>query len=277
MVQDLSGFVPEVWSKKLSLNFDNNGVAMQVVNKDYEGEIKTAGDTVKIRGLGDITVRNYSSNIVYDELSSDTQNLLIDQKKYFAFKCDDIEKAQSNIDIISKYTERADIAIDLTKDTRILSHVAQAGTSNTQAAITKDNVYSVFVDIMTALKDANAVRSGMTGKKMPWVIINPTIEAVVLQAPEFIQDITGEKVRRGGSIGEMAGLEVLVSTNFTASGGVHNIMAGTNEAITFAGQVVKVEAMRLQDSFDTAIRGLYVYGSKVVNSAALVKQPVTVS
>jgi hypothetical protein len=86
MAQDLSNFISEVWSKKLTKILDKSGVMMQCVNRNYEGEIKNAGDTVNIRTFGDVTVKDYSGTITYDDLTSPMQTLLIDQKKYFAFK-----------------------------------------------------------------------------------------------------------------------------------------------------------------------------------------------
>ena len=280
MPQDLSNFIPEIWSKKLSVLLDKSGVMMQCVNRDYEGEIKNSGDTVNIRTFGDVTVKTYSGSITYDELTSPTQQLLIDQKKYFAFKVDDVTKAQSNIDVMAGYLDRAKVAIDLAKDTFLLAKHADVpsgnivGSETTPVALDQDNIYANFVALAKALKKANAIAKG----QKPFIIINPDIEAVLIQAPEFIQaSQAGDKTLREGSIGRIAGLDVLVCTNFEAVGGKHYVMAGTNNAVTFASQVVEVESIRLQDSFDTAVRGLYVYGAKTVVPNALAKLICTVS
>jgi N4-gp56 family major capsid protein len=281
MTQDLSNFIPEIWSKKLSVLLDKSGVMMQCINRDYEGEIKNSGDTVHIRTYGSVTVKTYSGSITYDDLTSPLQDLTIDQKKYFAFKVDDVSKAQSNIDIMAGYLQRAKVAIDLAKDTFLLAkHVDvpsgnTVGTESVPIALTKDNIYTNFVTIAKLLKKANAVKKD---GKSPFIIINPDIEALLVQAPEFIQaNQIGDKVIREGSIGRIAGLDVLVCTNFEAVGGKLYIMAGTNDAITFASQVVEVESIRLQDSFDTAVRGLYVYGAKTVATNALAKIIATVA
>lgn len=280
MVQDLSNFIPEIWSKKLSILLDKSGVMMQCVNRDYEGEIKNSGDTVHIRTFGDVTVKTYAGSITYDELTSPTQSLLIDQKKYFAFKVDDVSKAQSNIDIMAGYLDRAKVAIDLAKDTFLLAKHADVPAGNTvgtdlaPVALTKDNIYENFVAVGKALKKTNAISKG----QKPFIIINPDIEALLIQAPQFIQaSQAGDKALREGSIGRIAGLEVLVCTNFEAVDGKLYVMAGTNNAVTFASQVVEVESLRLQDSFDTAVRGLYVYGAKTVVPNALAKLICTVS
>lgn len=233
-----------------------------------------------IRTFGDVTVKDYSGSITYDDLTSPTDTLLIDQKKYFAFKVDDISKAQSNIDIMAGYLERAKIAIDLAKDSFLLGkHVDVpagnvVGSDVSPVALTKDNIYTNFVAVAKALKKANATSKG----QKPWIVINPDIEALLIQAPEFIQaNKTGDTTLIEGSIGKIAGLDVLVCTNFTDTAGKYYVLAGTNDAVTFASQVVEIESLRLHDSFDTAVRGLYVYGAKTVLADALAKLVCTVA
>ncbi len=280
MAQDLTNFVSEVWSQKLTTLLDKSGVMMQCVNRNYEGEIKNSGDTVHIRTFGDVTVKDYSGSITYDELTSPTDTLLIDQKKYFAFKVDDISKAQSNVNIMAGYLERAKIAIDLAKDSFLLGKhvdvplVNIIGSDSTPVALTKDNIYTNFVAVAKALKKSNATSKG----QKPWIVINPDIEALLIQAPEFIQaNHTGDKTLMEGSIGKIAGLDVLVCTNFSVTAGKYYVLAGTNDAITFASQVVEIESLRLHDSFDTAVRGLYVYGAKTVLPNAIAKIVCTIS
>jgi hypothetical protein len=276
MAQDLTNFIPEVWSKKLKKILDNSGVMMGRVNKNYEGEIKKSGDTVHIRTFGDVTVKDYSGSITYEDLTSPTDTMTINQKKYFAFKVDDIAKAQSDIDIMAGYLDRAKVAIDLSKDTYLLSKVADAHADNviSTSVLTKNNIYAKFAGIAKLLKKANATSSG----QKPWIIINPDIEDLLVQAPEFIQaNGAGQKVIEEGHVGRVSGLEVYSCTNFSDVAGTFNIMAGTNDAITYASQVTEIETIRLQDSFDTAVRGLYVFDAKTILTKALVKAVFTLS
>jgi hypothetical protein len=278
MVNDINAYIKEVFSKKLAMNFDNKGVHLQVTNKDYEGEIKQGGDTVHIRSLGDIPAKNYSGGVIYDDVVGGDDTLVIDQAIYFAFKASDIEKAQSDIEIFKNYEKRAAISVDLQKDTFIQSKVDDAHANNviTFGALTKNNIYSAFVQVREKLETANAVN---TSGKRPWIIVNPYIKALLVQAPEFTQATSfGENVLRKGALGEIADLDVMLSTNLSSSGaGTYNIMAGTNDAITFASQIEIVETLRLQNSFETAVRGLYVYGAKTVNNEALVKLNCTIA
>ena len=281
MANDYTNFIPEVWSTKLSAILDNSCVMMQCVNKDYEGEISKAGDTVHIRTYGNVTIKTYSGSVAYDDLSSPMQDLLIDQQKYFAFKVDDISKAQSNIDIMNGYLGRAKKAIEIAQDTFLISKYADVPAGNivhangAALALVPTNTYNELAQMARKLKNSNAIQSG--GKK-PWLLINPDVESVLVQAPEFIKaSDLGDKTVREGSIGKVAGLDVLVCTNLVAVGGKIPVLAGINDAITYAAQITKVEEIRLEGSFDTAVRGLYVYGAKTVLPAGLALTWVTVA
>lgn len=273
-------FIPEVWSQKLTALLDNSGVMMQCVNKDYEGDIKASGDTVKIRSFGDVDVSTYTGTISsYSELSASSQELVIDQEKIFAFKVGDIATAQSNVDILNGYMERAKVAVDLVKDTYLLGKHADVPAANTLGtdaspiALTKTNIYSYFVNIAKILKKSNAASAGKT----PWIVINPDVEAVLMQADQFIHATqAGDNTLRDGSIGKIAGMDVLSSTNLTANNGKFYVMAGTNDAITFASQVANIEKLRDPNSFADLVRGLYLYGAKTVVPEALAKLICTV-
>lgn len=106
-------FIPTVWSARLLANLDKNLVALQFVNRDYEGEISAYGDTVKINQLGDITIKDYTGADIDDpeELDSTQQILAIDKAKYFNFAVKDIDKAQSNVNLVDGSMQRASYAM----------------------------------------------------------------------------------------------------------------------------------------------------------------------
>lgn len=279
---DLNAFIKEVYNNtKLAKNYDNHGKAMQCVNKDYEGDIKQAGDTVHIRKRGDVSVKDYAGTVVYDGISGTSDTLVIDQKKYFAFEVDDIDKIQSDIELIKGYRERAMINVNLAKDSFVMSKYVNADSANdVSVTLTKNNAYAMLNEVMRKLTDSNAVidRKQPNGQR-PWIIVNPTITEIFRQSPELIQATPqGEKVIREGTLGVVAGFDLLESTNFSSTGsGTYHIMAGTNEAITFASQFEEFELVRLENSFGTGCRGLYIYGAKVVNAKALSAITVVIS
>ncbi len=272
-------FIPEIWSKKLNNMLEKNCVMLQCVNRNWEGDIKQQGDKVKIITPADVTVSTLtSSNIAYSSLTPTSMELEIDQKKFFAFKIDDVAKVQTNGDIMEAHLNNAKKAIEEVQDSYLLAmhtNVTETNTVGSEASpitLNKSTIYENFVKLSLTLKNSDAVYSGVR----PWVVINPNIEAYLLQSPEFISaHNVADKTLREGSIGRIAGMDVLVSTNLTEVDGKYYILAGTNDAITFASQLAKIESLRDKDSFSDLVRGLYLYGAKTVQPKALAKMIVS--
>lgn len=293
--RQLSKIIPEAWSLSLNKKLDKSGVAMKMVNKIYEKDIKNYGDTVNIGEIGDVTVSDYSEEVsgggvTYQRVDATSQQLKLDQTKAFGIFLSDIAQGQSNIqDLQSKFEARAKTAIDLVKDTFILSAFSEIPAENKKdnVTLTKDNAYSVLVWLAKTLKNNNAIQTKndkvfktnqAAGEAMPYVVINPDVEAILVQSPDFIHATNaGDRVLREGSIGTIAGLDVLVSTNLPTIEGKVNIMAGINEAIAYAGNISKVETLRDDKFFGDNVRGLYVYGKKVVLPKALAGMTVDVA
>lgn len=291
------GIIPEMWSLNLNKKLDNSGVGMKIVNRIFENEIKDFGDTVHIGELGDVTISDYSEDVTnggvaYQRVDATTQTLKLDQSKAFGIFLSDITQKQSTQkDLQDKFERRAKTAIDLVKDTFILTSFADIPAENMKGSdeepvvLTKDNVYSVFSWLAMKLKENNAIETlGDTVAKdnnpkeaLPYVVINPRVESILRQSPDFVHATNaGDKVLRTGSIGAIAGLDVLVSTNLPTTDNKVNIMAGINDAIAFAGNVSKVETIRDDKFFGDNIRGLYVYGKKTILPKALAGAVVSV-
>ena len=274
-----SVFIPEIWSQKLNNMLTKECVMLQCVNRNWEGEIKNQGDKVKIIQPADVTISTLGTDTLeYKELAPTSTDLVIDQKKFFAFKINDVAQVQSNTDIMEAHLRNAKKAIEEVQDAYLLSLHSNVTTANTVGSessaisLDKTTIYSKFVDLALRLKNSDAVSAGVR----PWVVINPTIESYLLQSSEFISaHNVADKTLREGAIGRIAGMDVLVSTNLTAVSSKYYVLAGTNEAITFASQLAKIESLRDQSSFSDLVRGLYLYGAKVVQPNALAQMIVT--
>ena len=273
-----SAFIPELWSQKLNNMLEKNCVMLQCVNRNWEGEIKNQGDTVKIITPAKVSVSTLTDdNISYSSLAPTSLDLKIDQKKFFAFKIDDVSAVQSNTDIMEAHLSNAKKAIEEVQDSYLLGLHTDVPTANivgseeSPITLSKTTIYENFVNLALALKNSDAVHSGVR----PWVVINPTIESYLLQSSEFISAYNvADETLREGSIGRIAGMDVLVSTNLTDVDSKYYVLAGTNEAITFASQLSKIESLRDKDSFSDLVRGLYLYGAKTVQPKALAKMVV---
>ncbi len=274
-----AAFIPEIWSQKLNAMLEKECVMLQCVNRNYEGEIKNQGDKVKIITPAAVKISTLdSSNISYSELEPTSMDLVIDQKKFFAFKINDVAQVQANTDIMEAHLKNAKKAIEEVQDAYLLAQHANVdaknivGSDEKPVTLDKATIYEQFVNLALALKNSDAV----SATKRPWVVINPTIESYLLQSSEFIGAYkVADETLREGAIGRIAGMDVLVSTNLTAVSDKFYVLAGTNDAITFASQLAKIESLRDKDSFSDLVRGLYLYGAKTVQPKALAKMVVS--
>lgn len=272
-------FKPEIMSKELLRNMDANSVWLDCVNRNWQGEIKNQGDTVKINQPGDITVKTYvkGTPMVYESPNGKQDTLVIDQQKYFAFDIEDIDEVQANIALVGQYFDRARTAISLEKDTYIATKAwagIDAGNIVTAptGGLTKDNAYSVFVQLRAALRWSNAIKNNGRGYdgKQPYAIVDPAVMGVLLSTDQAIHATNaGDETIRRGSVLRFAGFDIKESTNLDRTETKHKIIVGTTEAITFADQITKTRTLEDKDDFVAHCAGLYLYGGAVLQGKAL--------
>ncbi len=272
----VTSFIPEIWSARLLEHLDKAHVYAALMNKDYEGEIRNAGDTVHINTIGDITVGTYTGTaITYEDLATTDQELKIDQSKYFAFQVDDVEKAQALPSLVEAATQRAAYAINDAADAYLAGVLAAGGTAMTAASLTAANIYENLVAIKVKLDQQNVPTEGR------WVVVDPQAHGLLLQDQRFVSfgtDITNERLVNG-RVGRAVGMDIYVSNNVpktTASNvTTYSIIAGVPMACTYAEQIIETEALRSETTFKDKVRGLHVYGAKVTMPTAIAVLPAT--
>lgn len=267
-------FTPEVWSKKLTVRFYENTCLTEISNTNWEGEIQGQGSKVIIRQPPTISIGDYviGSKISYQELADDKIELLIDKAKYFAFKIDDIDKAQNDIPAMNAATQDAAQRMRILVDTHVFGTVyADAGAAITTTVVNKTSVLDWLVDAGTKLDEANVSPEGR------WVLIPPWVAGTIKKSDLKDASLSGDNtsILRNGRLGMIDRFTLYVSNCLANNGTTWQCMAGHKMAITFAGQISKTEPVRLQDTFGDAIRGLKVYGFKVVQPEALLSMPCT--
>lgn len=270
----VTNFIPELWSARLLNALDKSHVFANVVNRDYEGEIKKMGDTVHINTIGAVTIGTYTQNTDFssgpETLATTDQTLTIDQAKYFNFQVDDIDAAQAAGDIMDKAMTRAAYGLADASDKYIAGILAGAAdTSNTVSAsavaLTSSNVYENVVKMRTILDKANVPTAGR------WLVIPPEMYALILLDDRFVK--TGgemaEGILRTGLVAQAAGFDIYLSNNCVNSSETYTIVGGVDSAATYAEQIVSTEAYRPEKRFADAVKGLHVYGAKVVDKAQI--------
>jgi len=283
---NLDAFVPEIWSRNLIANIDQNNVAKAVMtNSDYEDEIRNFGDTVQVRTFGNITVSPYTrgTTIVPQSLVPVRETLLIDDAKYFAFDVDSLDIAQNDVNAIQGYTGRAGVAISNAIDTYIFTKAFAGalagnaiGTAATPINITADTagtaVYQQLVACGLKLDSANVPAQGR------WIIVTPYVKSLMLQSTTYFLRATdmGDSVVRSanlgaadaarvGFIGQAAGFDVYVSTNLPTNATYWANLFGQNSPVCYAAQIPPgtLEVLRLETTFATRVRGLLLEGAQV--------------
>lgn len=265
----LDNFTPEIWSAQLLVNLHNTLVfgSGAVVNRDYEGEIRSYGDTVRINSIGGVTVSDYTKDTdmsARQVLSSAQMALVIDQAKKFDFEIDDIDQAQNNPKVMGAAMREAAFSLANTTDSFLSAMINTAvPAGNTLANVSRAGVgasYEGLVDLARVLDENNAPPQGR------WVVVSPLLYASLLKDARFVS--FGTEVNRATIanrvVGTIAGFDVLVSNAVPTPGASPTILAGSTLAATFAEQVSKVEAYRPHARFADAMKGLHLYGAKVV-------------
>ena len=269
----ISTFVPPIWEARLLEHLDKALVYGNLVNRDYEGDIRNQGDTVKINQIGDITVNNYTkgSNITYESVDGTPTTLAIDQAKYFAFKVEDIDQVQANVNLVDGAMARASYALRDVVDKHIAAHYTDVtntiGDDTTPESITSANkAYEALVDLRTALDEKNVQSTGR------FVVVPPAFYAYMLKDSRFVAAGTSktDSVLANGFIGQAAGFDIYQSNNVpNTEDTLYKVMGGTRQGISYAQQILSTEALRLEGTFSDAVRGQLVYGSVTVQPKAL--------
>lgn len=265
-------FIPEVFSKLLQAKFYKTSVLPAISNTDYEGEISGQGDKVVIRTVPSVTINDYSGSITTQELTTGKVELLIDKAKYFSFLGDDILKAQADIDYVTKASDDAAEGMRVAVETDVLAGVVTGATTiGSQTTISATNVLTSILSMSTALDNLNIPEEGR------FIVLSPEFISLLKQSELRQAYLTGdsESPLRNGKVGVVDRFTVYQSNMlYTASSGTDNgythVLAGHPKAISFASQFTNTETNRMESTFGDQVRGLKVYGSKVVVPDALV-------
>lgn len=269
-------FIPTVWAARLLNALDKALVYGQpgVVNRDYEGEIRNAGDSVKIASIGDITVGTYTkdSDMTVQTLDDADQMLSITQQRYFNFIVDSIDKAQQNVNVMDSAMREAGYKLMDLADQFIAGNYVYAptdtgiGDDTTPLLGLASNVaYNMLVAQKVKLDERNIPTTGR------FVIIPPFLHGALLQDSRFVSAGTAKTDERlaNGVVGRAVGFDVLLSNNVpNTSGAKYKVIAGHPMGFSYAEQIVRVETYKPEKRFGDGVKGLHVYGGKLVRPQA---------
>ena len=271
-------FIPTVWAARLLVALDKALVYGQanVSNRDYEGEIREAGNTVKIASVGNVTIGDYikNTNISDPEILTDSaQSLIVDQSKYFNFFVDSVDRAQQNVNIMDEAMRRSAWGLREKADAYLAGIMAAAvtagntiGSAVTPKVPTKDDAYEHLVDLCVLLDESNVPIDGR------FVVVPAWFNGLLLKDDRFVKTGSGraDSALANGEVGSAAGFRILKSNNVPNSDGTaYKIIAGHSIATAYVEQIVDLQTYKPEKRFGDAVKGLHVYGAKVVRATAL--------
>ena len=284
--QYTGNFIPEIWSGKLIENFYDATVLSAISNTSYEGEIRNMGDTVNIRTTPEITVQTYvkGQTLTVEQPDKAKLQLVIDKGEYFACIEDDIDEVQADVNMMDMWSKDASERMKIKIDTRVLTdmltdvHASNKGTAagrisgniglgeaGSPISLSTSNVIGSIVNLGTVLDEANCPEGDR------FLVIPAKVGGLIKQSDLKDASITGDGSTplRNGRLGMIDRFTVYVSHNLYKNGSEYSIIAGHKMGFTFASQMTNMETIRSETTFGNIIRGLQVYGYKVVKPEAL--------
>jgi hypothetical protein len=251
------------------------------------------GDTVNIRTTPEITIQTYvkGQTLNVEQPDKPKLQLLIDKGEYFACIEDDVDEVQADVNMMDQWSKDASERMKIKIDQRVLTDILPdvdalnkgatagrvsgdiaLGAAGSPIAITKDNVIGKIIDMGTVLDEANCPEGDR------FIVIPAKMAGLIKQSDLKDASITGDGSTplRNGRLGQIDRFTVYVSHNLKkTSGGEFSIIGGHNMGFTFASQMTNMETIRSETTFGNIIRGLQVYGYKVVKPEALSTMIVT--
>ena len=275
-------WLPVIYSQKVQKFFRTASVVEDITNTDYAGEIENFGDTVNIIKEPSISVSSYTRGgaINIQNLADDQLQLVVDQANAFAFKVDDIEERQSHVNWEALATSSGAYALKDSYDENVIAAmVSGAGTTvGSDGSGTDTGFGTSETDPANIL--ANAAKR-LHANDVPtdnrWFLGSPEFYEQLGQASAKLMDASvtgdGKSPLRNGNVleGKVNGFKLYMTNNFAASttSNYYKVLYGHMSSTATANAIAKTEVIRDPDSFADVVRGLHVFGRKVLRSAAL--------
>ena len=288
-------FTPQIFSQKVLKFFRRASVVEDITNTDYYGEIENFGDTVKIIKEPTLTISSYARGAVINpqDLADDQITMVVDQANAFAFKIDDIEERHSHVNFEALATSSGAFSLKRAYDASVLQVMADGagitgtsiGTAGSPIDITGSGNEDKAVNLLMTM--ARELDDNSVPEENRWFVAPPIFYENAFKAgAKFAEvQVTGDGTTplRNGLVmqGNIAGFNCYKSTALNNSGTDVVTISGqdtTNDFVVMAGHmsstatashIAKTEVVRSTETFSDIVRGLHVFGRKVLRPEAL--------
>lgn len=266
----VKNFIPELWSEKILRELDKQHMLVKNCTTEWSGKISGVGSKVKINSINTPTIGTYvpnSTSITPEELKDESRMLEITEAKYFAFYIDDVDEKQATGGLLAEGLRKAVIGLKDAAEQFIAAKYSDASQTVTETSLTSGNVFSTLMEAKTLLMANNVGENDMCLEVSPYIW-----QKMILA--DIVYTDTGNTIR-SGAFSPVLGMKVFVSNNLTSTVTSSTVvqtecMMRTKEAIAYAEQIMKTVKFMPEASFSEAIKGLHVYGAKVVKPKELI-------
>ena len=301
-------FQAEIYSQKVLKFFRRASVVEDITNTDYAGEIENFGDTVRIMKEPTVTISAYTrgSVVTPQDLADDEIQLAVDQAQAFAFKVDDIEERQSHVNFEALATSSGAFSLKRNYDKNVLQAMIDGagikgasgsvetdtnlGTSGTPVTVAGSDAGDDVVNLMALM--ARKLDEQDVPEENRWFVAPPIVYQNLYAAGAKIAEVqvtgdnqspmrngmlTAQKVMgftlyKSNALRQSA--DATTTTDMVSLSGVATgeniVLAGHMSSTATANSIAKTEVIRDPDSFADVVRGLHVYGRKVIRPESLV-------
>lgn len=277
---------PTIYSQKVLKAFRKSSVAEDITNNDYEGEIANFGDSVKIIDEPTVTVSDYKrgQTLVSQALDDTDQTLTVDQAKYFQFEVDDIENKHAHVNWESMATDNAAYQLKDAFDSNVLSYM-ETNASTATGLGTTGSPLDVGFDTgeLSPLQLMNRAKRILAQNNVPndgnrffvadpmfWELVEDENSKII--GTDYRSTDDPNSLLRNGRVtnGLLKGFKPYESNNITvSSGSYHAILFGHKSSTATAQHIAQIESFRSPDFFGDVVRGLHLFGRKVLRDDAL--------
>jgi hypothetical protein len=295
--QTNSFFLPSIYSKKVLNFFRKSSVVEAITNTDYSGEISAFGDSVKIIKEPVISVSDYTrgSDTTATKLTDQELTMVVDSAKAFKFIVDDIETKMSHVNFKEVASSSAAYALKDSFDAAVIAnmfsglsasspnHVLGADNATALGANVYDGTGSVDIGLSSETDPLNLMARMarlLDEQNVPeegrWFVAGPDFYEQLGQSSSKLLSVdfnAGQGSIRNGlvSSGKLRGFDMYKSNNIAAtSNATGKVLAGHISSTATAQTIISTEVLRDPSSFGDIVRGLHVYGSKVLRPEAIV-------
>ena len=256
----VDNFKPTLWEGALIANFHSVSIADVLATRPTE--IK--GNKVIFNRIAGGTLKDYEGQVDWEDINTTPVEMLFDKKKYFAFALDDVDKVQLRSEVMTATTKEHAAVLAETYDKDFFAALEagtkiKIGSAGTKKKVTPASAYDYLVDMGTELSKKKVPKANR------FVTVNAEYLGLLSKDKRFTSNprVLENGVVEGQTIN---GMQVMCSEELPKN----VILANHKSAIGAAKQLEEMEAMRLQSKFADGVRGLCVYGDKVLRDDASV-------